>query len=408
MKILKALKFKLEPTCEQEQVLVLWLSHLRGLYNLALEHRILNYRQFRKSVSYYGQCSELPELKKVAPWLEEVPSQCLQQKLKDVESAYKRFFNHGFGFPKFQKRGQSESARFPDPKQFKISFRKGKRTSFVKLPKIGSVKFVSSREIEGTIKNCTVTRKADGFYISFQTEIELTVFQTRNNPIGIDRGVRTMGMTSDGECLEIPEAKIKFLEKKLGREQRVLSRKNKASKNQKKQRIRVGKIHLKIVNLRNDTLHKLTSQLAKSHGLVVMEDLKVKNMSASAKGTIENPGKYVKQKSGLNRSILRQGWSEFERQVAYKLLWNGGELVKVKPHFTSQTCSSCGHVAKENRKKEHFACKSCGHQDHADINAAKNILALGHRVSVCGEASAGVLEKTKTRRAPVKQKPISA
>lgn len=404
----KAFKFKLEPTVEQEKILFEWLSHLRGLFNLALEHRILNYQQFRKSMNYYDQANELPELKKVATWLEEVPSQCLQQKLKDVESAYKKFFSQGSGFPKFKKRGEGESARFPDPKKFKVSFRNGKRTSFVKLPKIGSVRFVSSREIEGQIKNATITKRVDGYYISFQTEIETTVFQTRRNPIGIDRGVRTMSMTSDGECLEIPLEKIRLLEENLRRAQKSLSRKSNGSKNRSKHRIRVAKIHQKITNVRNDSLHKISTQLAKSHGMIVLEDLKVKNMSASAKGTPEEPGKKVKQKSGLNRSIIRQGWGELERQLAYKLLWSGGELIKVKPHFTSQACNQCGHIEKTNRSKENFACRSCGHKDHADINAAKNILALGHRATVCGEVSFGATNKLAARKTSLKQKPKSA
>lgn len=407
MNIQRAWKYKLEPTPEQSVVLRAWMSHLRGLYNLALEHRELNYRQFRKSMNYYDQANQLPDLKEAFPWLAEVPSQCLQQKLKDLDSAYQRFFKSGSGFPKFKKRGEGMSMRFPDPKGFVVSFRKGKRTCFVKLPKIGLVKFVSSREIQGRICNATVSMNPSGeLYISFQTEQEIEVRLNPMSAIGIDRGVRTMGMTSEGECLELPIDRIKKLESKLAKEQRLLARKTLRSKNYEKQKLRVAKAYARITNLRKDRLHKITSSIAKSHGIVVLEDLKIKNMTASASGTIAKPGRKVAQKRGLNRAILQQGWSEFERQLSYKLAWSGGELRKVPAHFTSQACSCCGHVSSKNRNKERFKCVSCGHVDHADVNAAKNILALGQSVTVCGGASAGVLAKTKTRRASKKQKPV--
>jgi len=408
VRIQRAWKYKLELNLEQESVLSLWLSHLRCLYNLALEHRILNYQQFRKSMNYYDQANQLSDLKEAFPWLAEVPSQCLQQKLKDVETAYKKFFTGLGGFPKYKSKYDHMAMRFPDAKQFSVSFRKGKRTSVVKLPKIGQVKFVSSREMQGQIKNCTVSKQADGFYISFQTEVDFLVLQTRKNPIGIDRGVNTMGMTSEGECLETPVEKIKAIEVKMQKAQKILSKKQKGSRNRHKARIKVALLHQKITNLRKDNLQKITHSITKSHGLVVIEDLKIKNMTASSSGTISEPGSRVAQKSGLNRSILRNGWGELERQLSYKLAWSGGELRKVPAHYTSQMCAECGHVHSENRDKEQFLCLECGHSDHADINAAKNILALGQSVSVCGEASVGVLVKTRTRRASMKQKPLSA
>ena len=407
MTIQRAWKYKLELTASQGETLWTWMSHLRGLFNLALQHREMNYRQFRKSMNYYDQANDLVELKSVAPWLANVPSQCLQQKLKDVETAYKRFFKKEAGYPQFKKRGKGMSLRFPEPKGFAVSFRKGKRTSFVKLPKVGLVKFVSSREMRGRICNATVTLNPSGeFYISFQTEQEIEVAPSALPAVGIDRGVRTMGMTSEGECLELPLGRFRELEKKLAKEQRVLARKTLGSHNYKKQKVRVAKCHAKIANVRKDSLHKITNGIAKSHGLVVLENLKIKNMTASASGTLEEPGKRVAQKRGLNKAILQQGWGEFARQLAYKLSWAGGELRKVPPQYTSQKCSNCGHVHSKNRRKERFLCLACGHADHADVNAAKNILALGYSVTVCGGASVGVLANAKTRRVSKKQKPV--
>jgi putative transposase len=167
-------------------------------------------------------------------------------------------------------------------------------------------------------------------------------------------------------------------------------------------------VYKKITDIKRDAIHKLTSDITNSHGIVVMEDLRIKNMTASAKGTAMYPGTKVKQKSGLNRAILRNNWGEFERQVTYKLAWSGGQVIKVPPHYTSQTCHHCGQVNSKNRNGIEFLCLRCGHSDHADINAAKNILALGQSVSVCGDAPSGVLVKSKTRKSSVKQKPMVA
>lgn len=168
--------------------------------------------------------------------------------------------------------------------------------------------------------------------------------------------------------------------------QRLLARKQRFSNNWKKQKHRIQRIHSKIANIRKDFLHNLSTQLSKSHAMIVVEDLKVRNMSGSAKGSIDSPGKQVKAKSGLNKSILDQGWGEFCRQLEYKLAWLGGSLLKVNPQYTSQKCHHCGHTDKANRTNQaNFECQSCGYKAHADINAAQNILAAGHAVLACGE-----------------------
>jgi len=411
VKIQKAYKYKLELKPEQEKILFGWLSTLRHLYNSALEQRTVNYDNFRKSMTYNEQCHELLSVKKDFPWVAEVPSQCLQQKLKDLDMAYQRFFKSLGGFPTVQRRSGAMSMRFPDAKQFSVSTTKGKRKGYLKLPKIGLVKFVNSRDIKGAIKNCTITRNPSGeYFVSIQVETEVLVL-TRSrwsNAVGIDRGIRTFGMTSESECLEMPLVSIKAAEKKLEKAQRILSRKKKKSKNFKKQCLKIAKIHQQITNIRKDNLHKLSHNVTKSHSVVVLENLKIKNMSKSASGTLEEPGKNVAQKRGLNRSILRQGWGEFERQLAYKLNWSGGELIKVPAHYTSQTCPECGHVAKENRNKESFECVSCGFAGHADVVGALNILARGHRVFVCGGVGPGLAKKAKLGKISLKQKPISA
>jgi putative transposase len=173
-------------------------------------------------------------------------------------------------------------------------------------------------------------------------------------------------------------------EERLAREQRKLSRKKKGSENWKKQKREIAKLHHTIANVRQDFLHKLSTGISKNHAKVYVEGLQIKNMSASARGTVEEPGRNIKAKSGLNKSILDQGWYEFKRQLDYKLSWSGGILVEVNPRHTSQTCSCCGYAAKENRvSQDVFRCQVCGHEENADINAAKNILTVGQTGMAC-------------------------
>jgi putative transposase len=202
-------------------------------------------------------------------------------------------------------------------------------------------------------------------------------------------GISRFYTCSDGTFCE-PLNAFRKVEKKLAREQRKLSRKKEFSRNWKKQKAKVNKVYRKIRDVRLDFLHKHSTVLAGSYGRIYAEDLQVKNMSGSARGTREEPGKNVRAKSGLNKSILDQGWSEFMRQLGYKLSWRGRELVKVPAHHTSQTCSGCSHVSKTNRRSQsRFVCEACGLEMNADHNAALNIKTLGQRGMACEANPAG-------------------
>jgi putative transposase len=160
-----------------------------------------------------------------------------------------------------------------------------------------------------------------------------------------------------------------------------LSRKVKFSNNWKRAKARVQRIHSRIANVRRDFLHKTSTAICKNHAIVCIEDLRVRNMSRSAAGTIDAPGKNVRVKSSLNKSILDQGWYEFRRQLAYKLAWKGGHLIIVPPHNTSRTCPNCGHVSADNRRTQaKFKCVACGYENHADVVGAINILSCGMKI----------------------------
>ena len=254
--------------------------------------------------------------------------------------------------------------------------------------------FHKSQSIEGTIKNATVTRCAGKGSISIQVEQEVNQqAHPADGSIGVDLGVKKFVACSNGRYFDSANA-FKKLQSKLAKGQRCLSKKKKFSENWKKQKRKIQKIHSKICYIRRDFQHKLSTNLSKKHAMIVVEGLKINNMSKSAGGTTDNPGKNVRAKSGLNKAILDQGWSEFKRQIKYKIEWLGGIYVEVNPSYTSQKCSSCANIDKNSRiNQSKFCCMSCGYTENADINAAKNILAAGHAVLACGENALAISMK---------------
>lgn len=256
-------------------------------------------------------------------WLKDAYTDNLQQKLKDLDAAWQRYFKKigGAQRPHFKKKGQSrDSVRFVNfHKYCRIENRR------VKLPaSLGWIKFRKSRGIVGTIKNCTVGFEGGHWFISFQTEREIPEpAHSSTSMIGVDMGVAHFLTLSDGTFIE-PVGAFKANQVKLARAQRALARKVKFSANWQMQKAKINRLHTRIANIRRDYLQKASDRLSKNHAMIVIEDLKVGSMSRSAKGDQKNPGVNVKAKSGLNRSILDQGWFEFRRQLTYKQTFRGG------------------------------------------------------------------------------------
>ena len=396
-----AFKFKLMPTKRQSSLFSSWAGTCRFLYNLGLEHRILFWNQYRKSPNYYDQANELKNIKMVEgfEWVKNAPAQCLQQSLKDLDKAFKSFWRSGFGFPKFKRRSFGDSFRFPDSKQFSIR-RVTRKKALVKLPKVGEVAFRLSRNIEGKIKNATIKKEASGWYISFCCEKEIEIPKNDLPSIGVDRGISQAIALNDQSAfrddeLELPK-KCMELRERVKILQRRLRLKRKFSQGWQILQKKIRKLHSKIVRIRHDFLHKISTKLSKNHGLVTLEDLKIKNMSKSAKGTIMSPGENVRAKSGLNREILFQGWGIFANMLSYKCSWSGGHLELVDPKFTSQRCSECLFKSKDNRKGKNFKCLNCGHVEDADSNAAKNIDRAGRAQRDCGDVDIGRIYEAVT------------
>lgn len=213
--------------------------------------------------------------------------------------------------------------------------------------------------------------------MSFLLESDFEYPPCGDEIVGVDLGVAKFASLSNGIVYDGAKA-LEQNQNKLTRLQRRLAKMEKGSNRYQKQKERIAKLHKRIADVRTSHAHTVSSDLGKNYSMIVLEDLKLKNMTKSAKGTAEEPGKQVKQKSGLNRSLLNQGLFELRRQIEYKTARHGGVLRLVNPAYTSQTCSVCGNVDRENRKTQaNFACVVCGHTENADINAAKNILHKG-------------------------------
>ena len=260
------------------------------------------------------------------------------------------------------------------------------------------MRFRDSRPLRGRALSATVSRAADGWYISFACEIEHAVPAPRPGAIGIDRGVANALTLSTGEHLTVP-ATLERLEKAARRAQRVLSRRKRGSKRRECQRRRVARLRARQARIRLDFNHRASHAVAERFGTVAIEALNVAGMTASVAGTVEAPGRNVRQKAGLNRAILARGWGQFERLLAYKLAERGGRLVKVDPRHTSQTCAACQTVDARSRESQAvFRCVACGHTDHADVNAAVEILRRGSTPSLRAEVRA--------QARPMKREPV--
>ena len=369
---LQAYKFELSPVGAQRRLMRRFAGSCRYVYNRALALQQAHHERSERRLGYAELCKELTAWRREVMWLGAAHSQILQQSLKDLECAYRNFFEKRAALPRFKKKGRRDSFRFPQGTKLDQS------NDRIYLPKLGWIRYRNSRAVAGEVCNVTVSFSADRWFVAIQTkrQVEQPVPQA-TRAIGIDVGIARFATMSDGGYLA-PLNSFKRHEARLRRCQRAMTRKVKFSKNWREARAHVQRIHTRIGNVRRDYLHKATSTISKNHAMVCIEDLKVRNMSRSATGSVESPGKNVRAKSGLNKSILDQGWFEFRRQLKYKLAWNGGMLLAVPPANTSRTCPACGYVSAQNRRRqERFACLECGFEENADFVGAINILSRG-------------------------------
>jgi len=412
----RAFRFQLRTKPAVEAQLRRYAGQLRGIWNKALAEQRARHARGERYAGHAEMCKWLTTWRNdnATAWLAEGPMHPQQQVLKRLDEAYKRFFKKAGGFPSFKRYGDDPGIRFPDPKQFALDAANGR----IKLPKLGWLRLRMSQPVTGELRNVSITRGGASWFVSIQVQVAGTLPALGLAPsLGIDMGLAQFAATSEG-VLVAPLKALAQQQRRIKHAQRSLARKVKGSCNRKKAITRLGNLHRRVARQRADWLHKLSTELASRRPVIAIEDLKVRNMSASAAGTAAQPGKNVKAKAGLNKSILDAAWSEFARQLEYKAAWAGGQVIRVSPAYTSQTCSACGHCAKDNRKSQSlFACAACGHTGNADLNAANNILAAGHAVwaahegalpDACGGDVSRVRRASAGRAAPVKQEPTEA
>ncbi len=354
----RAYKYRVYPTKEQEARLIRWESALRFLWNLAHEQRLLGLARpkgERKYYSAFDQMLDLKELCKNAPWLADVPRGVCTQLLQFLDKAWRSCFNRLARTPRWKRKGQDIISIWePGSQRWRLN------GSTLRFPKLGNLRVVQHRPLEGRRTSCILKKDGDQWFAIINCEVTIPdPIQQAEPVVGLDRGVVAVVADSDGNVIQNP----RFFERskeRLARLQRNVSRKRKGSSNQKKAQLMVMRLHRRVRRQREWLLHQVSSRYSKSHGVVVIEDLRVNNM--------------VHTNHGLSRSIFDSGWSMLESQLSYKLKEAGGTIVKVNPAYTSQTCSACGCVDPLSRVSQSlFRCTSCGFECNADVNAAINI-----------------------------------
>lgn len=407
---IKAYQFQLRTRPAVEAQLRRIAGGLRWVWNQALAEQMARHDRGEKYAGFAEMCKWLTAWRNAdaTKWLAEGPIHPLQQVLKRLDGAYKRFFDAvktgqtaRVRLPKFKRRGEGPGIRFPDSKQFQLD----QANERIKVPKLGWVRLRLSRPVAGELRNVSLRQKRGRWLCAIQVQIADVAPADLAPTVGIDMGLAQFATLSNGQAIA-PLRALAQQQRRLSRYQRAVSRKKKGSCNRKKAVAKLANLHARIAAQRADWLHKLSSQIVKEHPVIAIEDLKVAAMSASARGTADAPGRKVKQKAGMNRGILDAAWAEFRRQLEYKTAALGGRVVAIDPAFTSQRCSECGHVDKGNRRTQSaFICLACGHAENADMNAAKNILAAGHAATACGEDVRRAKPARDKRAASAKQEP---
>ncbi|MGA9359085.1 MAG: transposase [Mycobacterium sp.] len=377
-------RFRLLPSVEQAAALIEHCRHARFVWNLAVEQQ-QHWQPGRHAPGYNEQSAQLTAARAEYDWLEAGSHTVQQQALRDFAQAMRNFFHGTHRRPTWRKAGKHEGFRQVAVKPHHIT-RLNRRHGQVWIPKVGWVKFRWTRTIADTVKSYRVTRDRSGrWHIAFAAIPDSVPGPGDGSVVGVDRGVAVSVALYSGELMRVPGLRAGET-KRLRRLQRRLARARRGSHRRARTKLAIAKVRARDTDRRRDWVEKTTTDLARRFDTICVEDLKVRAMTRSARGTREHPGTRVAQKRGLNREISRQGWGLLMARLTHKA---AGRLEFVPAAYTSQRCSCCGHVAPENRKSQAvFQCVACDAGTcNADVNAARNI-AAGRAVTARGDLGA--------------------
>jgi putative transposase len=377
-------RYRLIPTPAQEALLTQHCAHARYVWNLAVEQQSW-WREGRVGVpGYCTQAAQLTEARTENRWLQEGSQMVQQQALRDFAQALARFIAGTHRKPTWRKANQNEGFRIVALKPRHIR-RLSRKAGEVWIPKAGWVRFRWSRAVPAA-KSYRVTRdRAGRWHVAFAAIPEPISAPGTGEVVGVDRGVAVSAALSTGDLLRCPG--LRSAERaRLRRLQRKLARSSRGSRRRQRVKLAIAGLRAREADRRSDWAEKVSTDLARRYDVIRIEELHIPNMTRSARGTAKQPGTGVRQKAGLNRSILASGWGKLARRLQDKA---PGRVEKVHPAYTSQRCSACGHVAADSRESQAlFRCTACGFADNADVNAAKNI-AAGHAVTARGRSPLG-------------------
>jgi len=378
--MLTCMRFRLYPTAAQEVLLLEQCAHARYVWNLGLEQRLMWAGWKGPTPGFNAQAGQLAEARAVEPWLAAGSQTVQQQALRDLDQAWRQFFAGTHRRPTWRKAGQHEGLRIVGPQSVRVRQDNRARSS-VLVPKIGWVSFKRSRALVDWKSYRITLDRAARWHIAFAVIPDPIPAPETGEVAGVDRGVTVAVALSTGEMTSPAGLSLKESERLL-RLHRRLARARRGSKRRKEVKTLIGRLKAKDADRRKDWVEKTSTDLARRFDVIRVENLNVKAMTRSPRGTVEKPGRNVAQKTGLNRGILKSGWGLLVTRLEQKA---PGRVEKVKAAYTSQTCNACKHIASESRQSQAtFVCVSCGHRANADVNAARNI-AAGHAVTARGD-----------------------
>jgi transposase len=373
-------RYRLRPSDGQEALLLGHCAHARYVWNLCVEQES-HWRSGRpKMPGFVGRCRQLSEARAAEPWLAAGSVIVQQQAIRDHDQAMRNYYAGTHRRPSWRKADRDEGFRIVHLKPHDVR-RLNRNTGEVRIPKAGWVRFRWSRQVPQDARSLRVTYdRAGRWHVAFAVVPEPLPTPGNGQAVGIDRGVAVSAALSTGELLHAPALPVRE-QKRVRRLERKLARARRGSNRRGRVRVAIARLKARQSDRRKDWAEKTSTDIAARFDVIRVEDLRITNMTRTARGTPEEPGRNVRAKAGLNRGILGSGWGLLVRRLQDKA---PGRVEKIHPAYTSQRCSACGHIAAGSRESQAlFRCVACGYADNADVNAARNI-AAGHAVTARG------------------------